>query len=539
MNKNKSIIKSDIANHLPSLNGIELYQKIFELYNGILLIFNAKSGEIINANKLAESFFKLADREWTQRNILSLCGLTIEELLSKFNLASQAGKNSIVLAHRFSGGEVKYLELHCSQINLGADKIVLCLAQDVTNREHEEYLLQYRLEFEAVLSSISTYFIRPDHTQLDFAIQNALRTVAEFLVADRCYILLFTQDLSKISMLHTWNSEQVKPLSTFENIDSDDSPFAASVLFKGEVLKINKVQSLPAELNSLKVYKLNDDTRSFIIVPMILAGMVIGAIGLDTVQQERLWTEDTESFLWMIGEIITNALQRKQMEMALRESENKYRQFFEEDLTADYIAAADGQIRFCNPAFVKIFGYPTVKDALESRSKIFELLNESADRYFGFLNKEKAGIDREFEFRRQTGEMARAIGKINGVFDEQGSLLESRGYLFDITERKKLEEQLRGAQRMEAVGRLAGGIAHDFNNILTVINGYCELLLQQQELIQAGGHELEQIKKAGNRAALLIGQLLAFSRKQIVKPKIINLNTVVKELESMLQRLIG
>jgi two-component system cell cycle sensor histidine kinase/response regulator CckA len=539
MNKKKLTVKPASPGQPSPVDGMKMYQKIFELYNGILLIFNGKSGDIITANKSAESFFNLTRQESTQNNIKHLCGLTIEELISKFNLAAQAGKNSIVLAHRLATGAIKYLELHCSQIDLGADKIVLCLAQDVTNREHEEYLLQYRLEFEAVISSISTYFIRPDHTQLDSAIQNALRTVAEFLVADRCYILLFTQDLSKISTVHTWNSAQVKPLTTFENLDSDVSPFASSTLFKGEVLKINSVQTMPDGLQALKIYKLNDYTRSCIIVPMISAGMVIGAIGLDTVQQERIWTEDAESFLCMIGEIITNALQRKQMEMALRESENKYRQFFEEDLTGDYIAAADGQIKFCNPAFAKIFGFTTVKDVLNGQSKIFELLNEPAVRYRDFLSKEKTAIDREFEFPRPTGEMARAIGKISGIFDENGLLVESRGYLFDITERKKLEEQLRGAQRMEAVGRLAGGIAHDFNNILTVINGYCELMLQQQELIQAGGHELEQIKKAGNRAAALIGQLLAFSRKQIVKPKIVNLNTVVKDLESMLRRLIG
>lgn len=539
MNKKKSTIKPAALDNPAAVDGMKLYQEIFELYNGILLIFNSKSGNIIKANKSAEKFFNLSRQEANQNNIQRLCGLTIEELISKLKLAAQAGKNSIVLANRFPTGEVKYLELHCNQIDLGADQIVLCLAQDVTNREHEEYLLQYRLEFEAVISSISTYFIRPDHTQLDFVIQNALKTVAEFLVADRCYILHFSRDLSKISTVHTWNSDQVKPLTAFENMDSDVSPFAASVLFKGEVLKINSVNTMPAGMQALKTYKLTDHTRSSIMVPMISAGMVIGAIGLDTVHQERIWTEDTESFLCMIGEIITNALQRKQMEVALRESENKYRQFFEEDLTGDYIAAADGQIRFCNPAFAKIFGFNTVKDVLNSRSKIFELLNEPEFRYRDFLNREKTATGREFEFQLQSGEIARAIGKISGLFDEQGTLVESRGYLFDITEWKKLEEQLRGAQRMEAVGRLAGGIAHDFNNILTVINGYCELLMQQQELVRSGGSELEQIKKAGSRAAALIGQLLAFSRKQIVKPKIINLNTVVKDLELMLRRLIG
>jgi PAS domain S-box-containing protein len=340
-------------------------------------------------------------------------------------------------------------------------------------------------------------------------------------------------------MVHAWNAEGIKSLATFENMASDDSPFASSALFRGEVVKANKVQSLPAEANPLKLYKLNDETRSFIIVPIISAGLVSGAIGLDSVQYERVWTEDTETFLRMIGEIISNATQRKLMEEALQESENKYRQFFEQDLTGDFIAAADGLIRFCNPAFAKIFGFATVKDVLESQSNIHDLLKEPVDRYKVMLDKNEAGVDREFEFPRRNGEIAKAIGKINGIFNEHRQLVESRGYLFDITEHKKLEEQLRGAMRMEAVGRLAGGIAHDFNNILTVINGYCELLLRQQDPVQAGRDQLEQIKNAGERAAALISQLLAFSRKQIVKPKIINLNTIVQNLETMLKRLIG
>jgi two-component system cell cycle sensor histidine kinase/response regulator CckA len=541
MNKKKSNIQTSISVHSPPLpiSSAVLYQRVFELYDGILLILDSKSGRIISANKAAENFFQLAAKELCAKDIFALSGLSIEQLLDKLNTALQMGKQSVILAHPFSDGDVKYLEYRCSHITIEHGEVLFCFIQDVTSREHEEYLLQYRIEFESVISSISTYFIRPDHTQLDLAIENALRTVAEFLIADRCYILLFSQDLTKISMIHSWNSETVKPLTSFENINSETSPFASSVLFKGEVLKVFDIQALSEEAAALKNYKLGDDTRSFIIVPMISAGMVIGAIGLDSVQHQRLWTADTETFLRMIGEIITNALHRKRMEEALRYSENKYRQFFVEDLTGDYIADADGQIRFCNPAFAKIFGFSDVEEAVHSNRKIYELLNESAENYYRLLSQQKAPEEREFEFPRQTGEIARAVGNIRGLFNDQGVLLESRGYLFDITERKELEEQLRGAQRMEAIGRLTGGIAHDFNNILTVINGYCELLLHQAEASGPGREELGQIKKASDRAASLINQLLAFSRKQIVQPKVINLNMVVKDLESMLQRLIG
>ncbi len=109
----------------------------------------------------------------------------------------------------------------------------------------------------------------------------------------------------------------------------------------------------------------------------------------------------------------------------------------------------------------------------------------------------------------------------------------------DITARKVLEEQFRQAQKMEAVGQLTGGIAHDFNNLLTVINGYSELALRRLPGENPLRHKLEEIKKAGGRAATLTGQLLAFSRKQLLQPQVLDLNSIVTEIEKLLLRLIG
>ena len=107
----------------------------------------------------------------------------------------------------------------------------------------------------------------------------------------------------------------------------------------------------------------------------------------------------------------------------------------------------------------------------------------------------------------------------------------------DISERKQLEEQLRQGQRLEAIGRLAGGVAHDFNNLLTVISGYAEVLLEGRD--RAAEPELDQIAAAAERAAILTRQLLAFSRRQVLQPRVLQLNDVVEGLTPMLSRLIG
>jgi PAS domain S-box-containing protein len=123
--------------------------------------------------------------------------------------------------------------------------------------------------------------------------------------------------------------------------------------------------------------------------------------------------------------------------------------------------------------------------------------------------------------------------------DEGGRPLYMFGIMQDVTEQKQLEEQLRHAQKMEAIGRLAGGIAHDFNNLLTVINGYAELAMTQVNLDKDGTQLLREIRQAGDRAAGLTRQLLAFSRRQLLEPRIVDVNALLEELRRLLRRLIG
>jgi PAS domain S-box-containing protein len=133
-----------------------------------------------------------------------------------------------------------------------------------------------------------------------------------------------------------------------------------------------------------------------------------------------------------------------------------------------------------------------------------------------------------------------AIGRT--VHDEQGRAVRAAGVALDITAEKNLEEQARHAQRMDSIGSLAGGIAHDFNNLLTAILGFNNMLLEDPFLAQAPEQfreDLEQVRKAGERAALLTGQLLAFSRKQVLQPAVLNINTIVTNLTPMLRRLIA
>jgi two-component system, cell cycle sensor histidine kinase and response regulator CckA len=148
-------------------------------------------------------------------------------------------------------------------------------------------------------------------------------------------------------------------------------------------------------------------------------------------------------------------------------------------------------------------------------------------------------VEFEFRVRRKDDSYRMLQEQCRAVFDESGNVLRVVGFVSDITDRHALETQLRQAQKMEAVGRLAGGVAHDFNNLLTIISGYSSILLERGGPSGPFHSELQQIRNATDRAAALTRQLLAFSRQTVLHPRHVNLNEIVHGVEKMLSRLIG
>ncbi len=231
--------------------------------------------------------------------------------------------------------------------------------------------------------------------------------------------------------------------------------------------------------------------------------------------------------------------QRRNTEEALRQSEDRYRGFFKDDLSATYIASIDGTLLDCNPAFAKMFGYRTPAEALATPIEKFYPEKNNRDEFLALLKRKRKLEHYESELIGRHGKPIHVLSNIVGVFDDNDELVQIRGYMADNSERKHLEEQLRHAQKMEAVGRLAGGIAHDFNNTLTSIIGYNELLMSRLNPSDPLYKYAREVMLASDRAAALTKRLLAFSRKQVAEPRAIDLNALVLNIEKMLKRTIG
>jgi two-component system cell cycle sensor histidine kinase/response regulator CckA len=210
--------------------------------------------------------------------------------------------------------------------------------------------------------------------------------------------------------------------------------------------------------------------------------------------------------------------------------------------SAEMIAIGDpeGRIAFANRALLRATGYSEAE--LVGRSFATSLLSHNnpprLDQEIQSRTISGGGWSGECIICRKDGSEFPVLLSTSQIKDNQGSVIGTFGIAQDITERKHLEKQLAVAQKMEAVGQLAGGIAHDFNNLLGVMIGYSELLQEGFPPEDPRVRKLQQIKRAGERAASLTRQLLAFSRKQVIQPRVLDLNSLVGEVNKMLVRLV-
>lgn len=231
-------------------------------------------------------------------------------------------------------------------------------------------------------------------------------------------------------------------------------------------------------------------------------------------------------------------IHRTNAEEALRQSEQKYRGLFENSLTANYISTPDGRLLGCNESFARLYGFDSVEEAMALRAEDVYVDRWERQDFVNLIMEKKRLEQYESTYVRKDGQAIHVVENAVGVFDAEGQLLQIQGTLLDITERKRMEEQLLQSQKIESLGILAGGIAHDFNNLLTVIN--TNLFLAESAV--EPGHPvlvpLNEIRTTVKRAVSLTGQILAFGRKQVMERKHHELDTIVHEFGVTLRRIV-
>jgi len=291
-----------------------------------------------------------------------------------------------------------------------------------------------------------------------------------------------------------------------------------------------------------------DGYESVALVPLRAQGHIIGLLQLND-HRPGQFSLSLMTFLEGLGLSIGIALARQQSATALRESEAHYRAVMESANDAVVTADIAGNIEYWNPAAERMFGY--AEQEARGRPLTMVIPGRLAEAHLAGIERSRSGAGSHVMGTTLELEGVRRDGT---VFPLELSLSEwatpsgrhFTGVMHDITARKRteterraLEVQLRQAQKMESVGRLAGGVAHDFNNMLAIITGYTDLAMRRMDPSEPMQADLREVMKAARRSAEIVRHLLAFARKQTIMPKIFDLNEAVGGMLKLLRRLIG
>jgi two-component system, cell cycle sensor histidine kinase and response regulator CckA len=275
-------------------------------------------------------------------------------------------------------------------------------------------------------------------------------------------------------------------------------------------------------------------------VPLKVGSNTFGVLVVQSYNDRVRFGERDRDILTFVSQQLASAIEHKRNEEALRRSEARYRSLIQRAVYGLYRSSVEGKFLDVNPALISMLAYDSMEEVLALDPKRDVFLNpEEQSRLMSEFRRKGLLDNIEVKWKRKDGSpiTVRLSGRAVTTPEEPDEVLEIIAE--DVTERRVLEDQFRQAQKMEAVGRLAGGVAHDFNNLLMVIGGYSEVLLEQLDAGSVLHQKAAAIQQAADRATTLTRQLLAFSRKQLLELKVVDVNTIVSDMERLLRPLIG
>jgi two-component system cell cycle sensor histidine kinase/response regulator CckA len=470
------------------------FRSLFDLSPQAIALSDVKTGRLIDVN---EKFCELT--RYTKKEILGRttteCGFYSHQDRNRFTkiLKAQGKVQGLEMDFKVKDNSIINTLMFARFIQLRDNPLILTIFFDMTYlKQAEETILESEEKFRAISSTaVDAILVMDNEGKISYWNPSAERMFG------------YTSDEALGKELHSFLA-----------------PSRYHEAYKKGMARFKKTGKGPAIGNTSEFFAIMKDGTEFPI-----------EVSTSAIQIKGLWHS--------VG-IVRDITDRKRAEHALRESEKKYRALFEESKDVVYISTPDGKFLDINPAGVELFGYPSKENLLQiDISKDLYVYPSEREEFQKLLATEGFVKDYELMFKRKDDQHLTVLITATAVGDEKGAITAYRGIMKDITERKRLEQQLTQAQKMEAIGQLAGGIAHDFNNILTAIIGFGTLLKMETDEDDPRQSYVNQILSSSERAANLTQALLAFSRKQIISPKPLDLNEIIKGVKNLLSRIIG
>ncbi len=435
-------------------------------------------------------------------------------------------KLSLETRRQRKDGSLVEVLLATSPVRLNGEEVgAYASYRDITEQKRAE-------ELNAALYAIAAHSQSAEDLKQFFAALHSI--VAQLMNARNFYIALYDPQSQLLSFPYFVDEADPtpapKPLGrglTEYVLRSGEPLLATSEVFE-ELVRRGEVELIGAP------------SLDWLGVPLKSGTACIGALVVQTYSENARYGERDREILKFVSQQLAAVIEHKRYEEALRRSEARSRSLILSAAFGICRCTLGGRFLDVNPALIAMLGHGSVEDLLQLDVRREVFVNpQELDRLVEDYRRSGSLNGVEVQWRRKEGRVitVRLSGNTSTIADEPEEALELIAE--DVTERRQLGEQLRQAQKMDAVGRLACGVDHDFYNLLMVINGYTEVLLEQLEKGSALHHGAQSIQQAAGRAATLTRQLLAFSRKQLLELKVVDVNTVVGDMERLLRPLIG
>ena len=336
--------------------------------------------------------------------------------------------------------------------------------------------LQYRVELETLVSSISTDFIDMPPGEVDLRIDRALHQIGAFSGVDRGYVFLLAGDGTVASNTHEWCAAGTEPqIANLQGLLIDAYPWLMAQLSRFETIHVPRTGDLPPEATAEKEILQAQNVQSLLLVPMSYRGDLVGFLGFDAVRKEMAWGEEDASLLKAVGEVITSALKRRSADDALRESEEQFRSMVATCFDGVLIHHDNTILEVSRPLADRL-GYS--REELLGNEALGIVAPESRDQAMGIV---RSGHDAVYELVGEMKDGTRIpLEVITSSCTHRGKRARMTAFR-DISDRKRAEREMVSLERLRAIGEMSGGVSHNLNNLLTGMLGPAQLMKMETQ----------------------------------------------------------
>ncbi len=393
-------------------------------------------GTILSTNRAVEQMFGYSPAELAGQSLT----LLIPESLRYLQI--QTNQKPVELSGRNRAGNQLILEVSFAESVRNGKRTYTGIVHDITETRNMYQAVLYRAEFQKLIATTSTTFMKLLPEETDAGINRALQQVGEFAGVDRAYLFLLHDNLKKADNTHEWCAKGVSSRLGLKDLPAENFPWWIEKLKSLEIIHIPSVHQLPPEANAERIFMESQGIKSVVVIPLFRETSLIGFLGLDSLRSQKTWSEEVITLMKMLGEIFVSALSRKRAEQAIHASEKKYRSLFENVLDGVFQSTPDGRLLTVNPAMVRILGFDSEKELLSTPAWNLYFNRKERDDLVKQLEEEGEIRSARVTLKRKDGEPVVVLENARAMRDENGSILFYEGTCTDITERQIAEDAL-------------------------------------------------------------------------------------------------